>query len=120
MQPSGGRTDDLRQPGFDVEMDVFQLALEDEFAFGDFLLDLLQALQDCAGVFLGDDAFGRQHAHMRLGAGQIFARQPLVEIYGGGNLPHDRGGTGFEPSAPHFVRRHRLFTPEASCRTATC
>ena len=44
--------------------------------------------------------------HMRPRAGQVFARQALVEIDGGGNLPHDLGGAGFEPPAPHFVGAH--------------
>ena len=106
VQPPGRRADDLGQPRLDVQMNVFQFALEDEVAVGDFLFDLVQALEDGLGVILGDDAFGGQHAHMRPRAGQVFARQPLVEIDGGGNLPHDRGGAGFEPPAPHFVRRH--------------
>ena len=57
VQPPRRRADDLGQPRFDVEMNVFQLALEDEFAVGDFLLDLLQTLEDRLGVILGDDAF---------------------------------------------------------------
>ena len=46
VQPPGRRADQLGQPRLDVEMDVFQFALEDELALGDFLFDLLQALQD--------------------------------------------------------------------------
>src|SRR5438309_1041364 len=37
---------------------------------------------------------------------QVFRREALVEIDRGGNLPHDGGGAGFEPSAPHFVGAH--------------
>ena len=103
MQPSRRRADNLRQPRLDIQVNVFQFPLEDEVACGDFLFDLLQAFQDGLAVILGNDAFAGQHARMRLRAGQVFTRQALVEIDGGGNLPHDRRGAGFEPSAPHLV-----------------
>jgi hypothetical protein len=32
MQPSSGRTDQLRQPAFDIHVDVFERAFEIEFA----------------------------------------------------------------------------------------
>ncbi len=52
VQPPRRRADDLGKPRFDIEMDVFEFALEDEFALGDFLLDLVQALEDRLAVRL--------------------------------------------------------------------
>src|SRR6185503_4153958 len=86
--------------------DVFQFTLEDELAFLNFLLDPVEAFQDRPGFVLADNTFAAQHAHMRPAAGEVLARQPLVEINGGGNLPHDFRGTGFEPAAPHLVAAH--------------
>ena len=78
-------------------------------------------LQDGLGVVLGDDPFAAPAcAHGRGEPARSSRRQALVEIDGGGNLPHDLGGTGFKPPAPHLVRRHRRITPEAPCRTAIC
>src|SRR3954469_25094000 len=43
---------------------------------------------------------------MRSGPRQVFGCQTLVEIDRGRNLPHDGGGAGIEPSAPHCVGAH--------------
>ena len=80
MQPPGGGTDQFGEPRLDIEMNVFQLALEDEGSRGDFLLDRVQPAQDRLAVILGNDPFGRQHAAMGAASGQVFARQALVEI----------------------------------------
>ncbi len=44
VQPSGGRADHFGQPRLDIEVNVFQLALEDEGAGGDLFFDRVQAL----------------------------------------------------------------------------
>ena len=60
VQPPGGRADQILQAAFDVHMHVFKLALELEFAALDLVCDLIQALDDLAGVGLGDDALLRR------------------------------------------------------------
>ena len=46
MQPSGGGPGDFRQPRLDIEVDIFQSPLEDEFALGDFPADGVEPLED--------------------------------------------------------------------------
>jgi hypothetical protein len=46
MQPSRRRPDQLGQPCLDVEVNVFQLALENEFPGRDFLFDGIQACRN--------------------------------------------------------------------------
>ncbi len=77
VQPSGGGADQFGQPRLDVEMDVLQLALEDEFARRDLLFDRVQTGQDLLAVILGDDAFGGQHAAMRPRPRKVLAARRL-------------------------------------------
>src|SRR6202021_1952364 len=42
-------------------MDILELALEDEFAVGDLLPDLVEALEDGIGIGLCDDALAGPH-----------------------------------------------------------
>ena len=108
VQPRTGRAHKLRQPRFDIEMDVFELALEGETAFGDLGRDLIEAFQDGVCVDLRDDALLRQHLRVRLRARDVLFGQPFVEFDGGVNLLHDGSGAAFETPAPHLVRTHEL------------
>ncbi len=108
VQPRAGRTRNLRQPLLDVEMDVFQLALEGEPAGRDIGCDLVEPGNDRVAIGPGDNPLRRQHPGMRLRARDIVIGEAFVEIDGDVYLLHDPGGTALEAPAPHFVRRHRL------------
>ncbi len=84
-------------------MDVLQLALEDEAAFGDLGRDLVEPLHNGIRVRLGDDPLLGQHPGMGLRAREVLLGQPFVEIDGGVYLLHDGSGAAFEASAPHLV-----------------
>src|SRR5271154_4935428 len=106
VQPPPRLADELRQPCFDVEMDVLQLALEDEAAFGDLGRDLVEPLHNCIRVGLSDDPLLGQHPGMGLRAGDVLFRQPFVEFDGGVYLLHDGSRAALEASAPHRVLAH--------------
>ena len=101
-----GRTHDLREPGFDIEMDILQLAFESESALGNRSGDLVKPAHDRVGIGLGNDALGGKHLGMGLRACDIVIGKPFVEIDGDVYLLHDPGGAALETPAPHLVRRH--------------
>src|SRR5690348_2327320 len=106
VQAPGRIANQLLQPRFDVEMDVFELAAEGEFSIRDFFFNPVEALNNHFTIGLGNDLLPREHVRVRPGAGDILGRQPFVEIDGGRYDLHDGCRTALEPSAPHFVRNH--------------
>ena len=104
MQTSCRRADQVGQAAFDVHVHIFERALEEEIAAGDFLLDAQQAFLDGVAVFRADNALGHQHGTVSAAAVQILLGKALVKPDGDVNLLHDGGGTGGEPTAPNFTR----------------
>ena len=109
MQPPRRRADDLGQPRLDIQMDVFQFALEDEFARP------RSRVRSASSPFRIASASSLEmmpwRASMRAcarRAGEVLLGQAFVEIDGGRYLLHDRGGAAGETPAPHFVRHHEM------------
>ena len=112
-RPAGG-ADQFGQPRLDIHVDVFELALEDESAIGDFLLEWPPGLRRIASAsLLGDNAFAASMRHGRREPARSCAGEALVEIDRGVDLLHDAGGAALEPSAPHFVGGHAMSLPRS-------
>ncbi|OIQ67715.1 hypothetical protein GALL_507040 [mine drainage metagenome] len=91
MQALASVADELSQPGFDVEVDVFEFEFPVEALRLDVLADLRHAAFDRCKIVAADDAALRQHGGVGQRAGDIEQRQPLVEI--------DRGGVALDEGA---------------------
>ncbi len=103
VEPAGGGSDQLGQPGLDMHVDVLERGILLDPDPGIFVLDPLQPLGDGGGVGLGDDALGLQHRDMGERGGDVLAPQPLVEADRRVDLAHQRRRPGGEPAAPHQV-----------------
>ena len=66
MQSAGDGADDLGEPRFDIHVNVFERARENEGAGADFGLDLREALRDALRIRACDDAPCGEHRDMGL------------------------------------------------------
>ncbi len=106
MQAARRGSGQLGQPRFDIEVDIFEAALEYEPVFFDLGLDGGQPAQNGIEIGSFDDALNCQHLGMDARSGDILRRQALVECDGGGKLLHDLRRAAFEAAAPHLVCTH--------------
>ena len=103
VQAARGGTDDLFQPGFDMEVDILQRQILDQHAGLIFGGDLLEALVDGGDIFGRNDALLAQHGDMRAAALDVLAPQPFVDADGGVDFLHDRRRAGAEAAAPQAI-----------------
>ena len=103
VQAARGGTDDLFQPGFDMEVDILQRQILDQLAGLIFGGNLLQALVDGGDVFGRNDALLAQHGDMRTAALDVLAPQAFVDADGGVDFLHDCRRAGAEAAAPQAV-----------------
>jgi hypothetical protein len=90
VQPLARVAHQLRQPRLDVEVHVLELELPLEAAALDLAADLLQPSFDVGQVLCRDHLLCRQHARVRQAAGDVGARQALVEADAGGVALHQQ------------------------------
>ena len=91
--------DQRGQPRFDVQVHVFECQLPVEAAGVDVGADLRQPAPDVGQVGRADDALRGQHLGMRQAAGDVGARQPLIEA--------DAGGVALHQLAHRFAEQRR-------------
>ena len=91
MKPLAGIADELRQTGFNVEMNVFEFKLPEEFAGFNFIRDLGHAAADVGKILLTDDAALAEHLSVRKRAGNVGHRHAFVEAHGLGVSEHELG-----------------------------
>ena len=103
MQLLAGDPDQLRQPGLDVHVDIFQFHRPGEAAAGYFFLHLGQAALDICQLFLGKHARRAQHFGVGERAGDVLGGHAAVEIDRRGKALHKTVGGLAETPAPQFA-----------------
>ena len=87
VKAAAGGTDNFSHALFDGHVNVFVGGTEFKLAVADFLSHLIQALADCFGIFLADDALAAEHCGVRLrtldieGTIALFDENRGVEIF---------------------------------------
>ena len=98
MQTLARVTHQLRQPRFDVQVNVFELQLPPELAVFNVLRDLRHATLNVGQVLRTDDGLRRQHVGVRQTALYVGPPQTLIEKDAGGvalhQLAHGLGEQG--------------------------
>src|SRR5262249_27847011 len=108
VEAPGGGADQLAQPRLDIGMDVLELYLEGEAAFGDLGLDLVEAKRDGLAVGLTEDALANQHGGVGPAAGDVLAPEAAVDADRGVDPLHDLRRAAGETAAPHAILRGTL------------
>ncbi len=80
MQPAGGCPDQLGQPCLDIHMDIFERGLELEAAFGNFLFNAIEALENRLAIGLTDDPLAHQHGGVRPAAGDVLGIEAPIDL----------------------------------------
>ena len=87
MKAAAGRSHNFRHSLFNGHVNVFIGRTEDKLTVANFLSDLIQALADCFGVFLADNALTTEHSGVRLraldikGAVALFDHDSGIKIF---------------------------------------
>ena len=104
MQSSGGGSDQLGEPRFDIHVNVFELAREDKIARRDLSLDPGQAIANLGRVRVGDNAAMFEHRDMGQRRRYILGPESLVEVDGDVDRLQHGGGCVLKAAAPYFAR----------------
>ena len=110
MQSATSLTNSVSQSFLDIHMNIFQGNLKGEIALFNFLVDILQALDNIITICLRDNAYLGQHGSMGNGASNILIVHTLVKINGSLKIIyHLIGGLG-KTTTPELLC-HIIYLP---------
>ncbi|VVT11762.1 conserved hypothetical protein [Erythrobacter sp. EC-HK427] len=105
VQTTRCRADQFGEPRFGGHVDVFQIPVFGNPVTRVFVRNLLQPGDDRLRIGVAHDIAGRQHGDMGAACRYILFPQAFIEGDRCVNLPHDSGGAGSKPAAPHGIAR---------------
>ena len=110
VQAGTGIADVVRQPLFDIHMDIFEFDGEVKLSLIDLFLDFLETRCDFFLIFSGDDAVSSQHFRMGDRSGDIFPVHPAVVGNGGVEIQRILFLGFREAASPHHFTHFSFFS----------
>ncbi len=102
MESATSFTDCISEPFFNIHVNIFQSHLKGEIPLLDFLVDILQTIDNVITVSLRDNPHLGQHGSMGNGTSNVLIVHPLVKIDGSLKIIyHLVSGLG-KPSTPEL------------------